>query len=177
MFTEYDRKAGAGCLVAAGLLGLLPALFVGWWFAIEMRSNAQSAFSAIQWSSLGAFWKSWQYLLSSGSGSEHVVLLVFLIIVGYFTVIWQWIALVMGWRTLFYPRRLWAVSSGYFFGVIVFLLYMGYAEFRRLKEHNVQYSFEDAMTMGAIACAIPAAFLSITVPLWLSTPRPHRGNQ
>lgn len=173
-FTEHDRKAGAGCLVAAGLLGLLPALFFGCWFGLSVWSSGRLALNSIQWSSLAAFGNSWWLLIRYGSDSENPSGLFLLIITGYLALLWQWVAFVSGLRTLFSERRLWAVTSGYFLGVMVFVAYASYQEFKRLEAHDVEFDHSEALTWTACACLIPAAFLSITFPLWLSTPKPRR---
>ena len=172
-FSERDRKAGAGCLVAAGLLGFLPALLLGWWFGLTVWSNGRSALNAIQWSSVAAFVNSWWLLIRYGSDSENLSALFLLIIAGYLALLWQWIAFVSGLRTIFSERRLWAVSSGYFLGVMLFVAYAGYQEFKRLETNNVRYDKGAALTWGGLVCLIPVAFLSITFPLWLSTPKPR----
>ena len=168
-FTERDRNAGVGCLIVAGLLGLVPALFI---LGMIIWSNAHSGLRSMQFSSLAAFWSSILSLIRWGSGSAKFEVIALLIVAGYVVLFSQWIAVALAWRTLVSPRRVWAISSGYFAAVMIILVSMGYDEFQRLKEYNVDYGIGAALTWGVFICMIPASFLSLTVPLWLSTPRP-----
>ena len=173
---ERDSRDGAGCLVILGLLGLLPLLLIGWWFGLEIRSNVQSAFNSIQWGSFTSFWKSWQYLIRNGSGSGNFAPLTFLIIGVYIGLLWQWIAYVLGWRTVFAPRRLWALSSWYFVAVILVLSLLSYQMegSKSATSDNSVYNRWSWLFLAMCFSIIPATFLSITLPLWLSTPRTRR---
>ena len=166
--TERDRKAGVGCVIVAGFLGLVPALLIG---GMIVWSNAQSVFGSIQFSSFAAFWSSILSLIRWRSGSGNFGALVWLIVAGYVVLFSQWVAVALDWRTLVSTRRVWAISSGYFAGVMIILITMEYGEFRRLEGQNVDFGVGAALTWGILICMFPASFLSITVPLWLATPR------
>jgi hypothetical protein len=124
----------------------------------------QAALGTIQFTSFSAFLKSWWALLRPKSHETHIEPIFMTIVAGYFVMMWQWVAYVAGWPTLFATRRLWAVSSAYFIGVALALLYLGYQQqLTRL---------EDFLVWAVVACLVPCVFLGITVPLWLSTPPP-----
>jgi hypothetical protein len=173
--SERERRVGAGCLVWLGTLVLWPALIVTWGFAGDSMGELQSALRSLQWTTLAAFWKSWLALFRPAPGSSHVDSLFLVMIVTYFAMMWQWVAHLSGWRTWFPARRLWAVSSGYF--VVVGLASMNLC--RPLLRGSMDAEGTAFLIAAAlwivIAWMVPAVFLAITVPLWLSTPAPKAG--
>jgi len=165
-FAERDRRAGTGCLVSAGFLLLLVVTPV---LILVFRYRVQSAWHALDWSSLRSFVTSVVGLFARSEGSwiEGAFAVLFF---AFLFLLWQWVVFLWRRPLLVSPRRLWALSSGYFIVFIVLCLYAGFVEWPRLRGAQSDYDLADAIVFGFILCMISACFLSITLQLWLSTP-------
>lgn len=149
----------------AGLLAFVPALAVAVWI---IRYNINAGLRSLQFSNLSAFWSSILSLYRRHSDFAIFEALTVLIIVIYFVMLWQWISVFLGLRTLVSERRVWALSSAYFVTMTIIFVSLSCIACQRANENNV---LGRALMWTVLICLIPASFISITVPLWLSTPK------
>jgi hypothetical protein len=154
---RYDEQYGVGCLVTLGLMGLVPLVPV---MTVIGYKNFRSLRDAIDWTDIATFFKSlWEWLRSGHGSINDGFVWVF---GGLFCVlVWQWMAYMSGWPRLISGKRLWAVSSAYFFLMFGFSVYFG---FRTV----------DTVGGGIFTVVVSIVFLTITLPLWLLTaPQNH----
>ena len=130
-------------MVALGVLGLWPALAVGLFCSV------------IAWDRLTAqYW----------SNEDIPGAIYLLIVLGYVLMLWQWIAVLAGWRTLLAARPLWAVSSIYFTVAPALIIYENYTFLTDGEDAP------DKWARVAVVLFLPVLFLMLTIPLWLKTP-------
>jgi len=166
--SDRELRRGAGCVVSLGVLGLLPALTVGIFCGGLVWIRGVSVAQSIRWTSVGAFFASGLAILTPSHDENSAATVYLFIVLSYAVMFWQWIAAFTGWWTFLAPRRLWAVSSGYFIMAPALILYENYAF---LSDPE---SAREKWTLVGMVLFLPVMFLMLTIPLWLRTPRPER---
>jgi hypothetical protein len=165
--SERDRGTGAGCLLVLGALFLLPSLMIGLWIAGESLRELQAIFSAFQWNSWSAFWANVLALFRPRGGPQLIPSLLFVMLLGYFVMMWQWMAHVCKWRLVLPPRRLWMMSSVYFITLALVLMHVTYPGFSSEWKQDGTKLLQGVISWVVISWLVPGTFLAITIPLWI----------
>jgi len=158
---EYEIRS-ARCLIALGTFVLIPVLM----FAAGVTGDElRSAANTIQWDSVSSCLSSAWLWLHTKAGRTNGSGLIALVLGGLAFFLWQWFAFIMGWRTFFRGRRLWAASSSFSVAVIFCIAW---------SVSTIRGSLELRWITGFILCAPFAILLSIAASLWLEAPRLKR---